>query len=214
VSRYKRRQYLIKKGLQIRYMGVILSALLLVSAVVAWEVYFTVWREISNPTVPPEKLIDLFVKGNQVLAGKVVLAIILICIVSIFVSHKIAGPVYRLEESAKTIAAGDLSLRIRLRAGDELHDLAVAFNAMTESLEMLIREDRMMLERISRVVEKVKEDFQKKTISDKRKSEIIGEFSKIVEDLAKITTTFTIRDDSPEYIDMDETTPIAPEAQV
>ena len=49
-------------------------------------------------------------------------------------SHKIAGPLYRLEKSAEAIGGGDLNLSIRLRSGDELQDFAQTMDGMVRDL--------------------------------------------------------------------------------
>ena len=53
---------------------------------------------------------------------------------SIYISHKIAGPLYRFELTLKQITQGYLNTRIRLRKYDEAQFLADRFN---ESIEVL-----------------------------------------------------------------------------
>ena len=198
MARFQRSRYIVKLGLQIRYMGVILLALLLVSMVVGWTVWFTIWKQICDPTLTNEQLIDIFVRGNEILLWKMLVAIVFICFVSIFVSHKIAGPVFRFEESARTIANGDFSLRIRLRKGDELHDLADAFNRMTESLESIVKENNVVLGRMTNLLEKARTDFQKETLTAERRAELLGELSLVQSELKRISETFTVQVDDEE----------------
>ena len=49
-------------------------------------------------------------------------------------SHRIAGPLYRLKQAMKEVTAGDMRVRIKLRDGDQLTDMASIFNAMMERL--------------------------------------------------------------------------------
>jgi HAMP domain-containing protein len=58
-----------------------------------------------------------------------------IAFITIFVSHKLAGPVYRLEKFAQNLGSGQLNDRIHLRQGDELRDVAASFNQMGDILE-------------------------------------------------------------------------------
>lgn len=51
-------------------------------------------------------------------------------------SLRIAGPAFRLERALRELGAGDHTLRVRLRPGDELQDLAVAVNVIADSLEV------------------------------------------------------------------------------
>ncbi len=191
-AKFKRRIFLIKRGLQFRYMGVIFVAMLLVAMIVGWTVYFSIWKDISDPTKKYDELVEVFKQGNQVLLARMVFIAIIICFLSVFVSHKIAGPVYRLEESVKTIASGDFSRRIKLRQGDELQDLADAFNTMTESLDKIIGEDQKMLQNLNIIIEKIKQDFKMKTIAEGRKGEIINELQYIADELNKISSAFIV----------------------
>ncbi len=61
-------------------------------------------------------------------------------IFSIYLTHRVAGPLYRFQKSTGELAEGNLALRITLRAGDELHDLADLANRAVANL------DRAMLE--------------------------------------------------------------------
>jgi len=191
-AKFKRRIFLIKRGLQFRYMGVIFTAMLLVAMIVGWTVYFSIWKDLSDPTKKHEELVEIFLHGNDVLMSRMTVIMVMICFLSVFVSHKIAGPVYRLEESAKIIASGDFSKRIKLRYGDELQDLADAFNTMTESLDKIVGEDQKMLQNLNTIIGRINEDFGQKTLTDKRKAEILSELKYIAAELGRISSTFVI----------------------
>lgn len=55
--------------------------------------------------------------------------------VTLYISHKIAGPLYRLEEDLKMVSSGDLTKNFRLRDKDQLSDLAGSLNAFIKSLD-------------------------------------------------------------------------------
>jgi len=54
---------------------------------------------------------------------------------TIFLSHRIAGPLYRFDQCFKDITKGDLTVRAHLRKGDEALFLSESFNEMAESLD-------------------------------------------------------------------------------
>ena len=58
----------------------------------------------------------------------VLLVIIQIVLLTIFFSHKVAGPVFRLEKTCHSMIQGDYTNEIHLRRGDELQNLALLFN--------------------------------------------------------------------------------------
>jgi nitrate/nitrite-specific signal transduction histidine kinase len=58
----------------------------------------------------------------------VLLVIIQIVLLTIFFSHKVAGPIYRIERQCHGIIDGDYTGEIILRKGDEMQNLAGLFN--------------------------------------------------------------------------------------
>ncbi len=63
-------------------------------------------------------------------------------IYSLYLTHRVAGPLYRLEQSAQELKKGNLYLRIRLREGDDLQELAEALNASVKNLDEALVEVR------------------------------------------------------------------------
>jgi len=69
----------------------------------------------------------------------VVVAIILFVVLIVMVATRLLlGPVKRLTSVVETIAKGDLSVKAKVEANDEIGDLAKAFNEMTVSINNLI----------------------------------------------------------------------------
>jgi methyl-accepting chemotaxis protein len=59
-----------------------------------------------------------------------------LCLIGlIFISHKIAGPLYRFEASLKAISSGDFTHRIITREKDQLKDLADSLNNFTSVID-------------------------------------------------------------------------------
>jgi len=199
---FRRRRYLIKLGLQLRYMMLVLLAMLAVLVVVGWTVYFTIWKEITaDPNLTMDKLVVIFEKGNTELLKKLVIIVIFVAILSIFVSHRIAGPVYRFEKSAKIIAEGDLSLRIRLRKGDELQELADAFNQMTESLESIVFNDRKVLKRLEKVLKSLREKLEsKRAWTEEDKKHFINEVENALSALERVSSSFKLSEEKERII--------------
>ena len=57
---------------------------------------------------------------------------------TIFLSHTIAGPLYRFDQCFKDIQNGNLTTRARLRKYDEARELSKSFNEMAENLDSQI----------------------------------------------------------------------------
>ena len=71
-------------------------------------------------------------------------------------SHKIAGPLYRLERAAEAVGQGDLSQRIHLRDGDELQAFAQSMDFAVAELRWQLEEIRHQSEAIGKIVREMK----------------------------------------------------------
>jgi methyl-accepting chemotaxis protein len=90
-----------------------------------------------------EKLANVYPQGQLVSIVNTVNFRILVSILvispfvgflGIYLSHKIAGPLYRIERVIGNMAKGDLSEHITLRRGDEMVALADSINKLTDAL--------------------------------------------------------------------------------
>jgi len=84
--------------------------------------------------------------ANSRLLPKMLLLVVIIAVGSIFLSHKIAGPVFRFEKSIKAMQGGDLTLSFNLRKDDELKDLAGDLNGMALLLRNKIIKIRSIID--------------------------------------------------------------------
>jgi methyl-accepting chemotaxis protein len=109
---------------------------------------------------------------NRKLIAKLFLLLIFIAWGSVYLSHKIAGPLYRFHATLEEIEKGNLAIRIRLRKFDEAQFLADRFNHTIENLDFtfsrlknILRENETNARRLT---ERFKEELSKiKTSADK-----------------------------------------------
>ncbi len=99
-----------------------------------------------------------------ILTNLIVLLILLIAtvLVTLYVSHKIAGPLYSLRKNLESIGEGNLNLKIQFRKGDQLKDLASQINQMTKNLN----------ERVQKIQNQTKELKDKAKSRDWNKEDI------------------------------------------
>lgn len=57
-----------------------------------------------------------------------------VVVVTLLMSHRIAGPLWRIEQTAKAVGEGDVTIRIHLREKDEIRGLADQMNKMVETI--------------------------------------------------------------------------------
>jgi len=158
-SVFRRRQYIIKKGLQFRYIGLVFGLALVASLVTGWTVFATGWHFLGEKLAsvyPQGRLIYVFRATNFALIRNLFLVSPLVFILALLFSHRIAGPVYRIEKTVDEIARGNLGLKIRLREGDELVSLAYMINSMTEKFNNTIVSDRDILIKIEKDLEAIR----------------------------------------------------------
>lgn len=138
---YQRKIIRINPKFQFRIALYVGSWLIALSFIYPWVVhslfdYFVQYAQM-DPMGPSVK--SLLETRNSVLSLMVAtqLAFIALCFLgSLFLAHRLAGPVYRTRKHLKMVAGGDLSEEIHLRKYDHFRDLADDFNAMLRSLRL------------------------------------------------------------------------------
>jgi len=78
---------------------------------------------------------EILNRSNRELLPKFILFIGLLAWASIYLTHKIAGPIYRFNVSLMELRDGNMKIRIHLRRGDEAQSVAKTFNMAAESLD-------------------------------------------------------------------------------
>ena len=134
----RRKKYLIKKGLQFRYIGTILAVVFFIALVCTATTYYSLLvllgEKLAN--VYPQGRLAITLKNvNVIVLYRVLLLIPFVTIVGLILSHRIAGPVFRIEAVLQDIGKGNLDVKVSLRKRDELKDLAETVNTMTDDLK-------------------------------------------------------------------------------
>jgi methyl-accepting chemotaxis protein len=105
----------------------------------------------SGPVFQKVKLYGLLGLGALALVMALSLTILFVLF-----SHKIAGPILRIERTFEDALGGDLTQRIKLRQGDELKDTADQLNSMLDGLQSRIKRidqmSRFMHENIDQMI--------------------------------------------------------------
>ncbi|MCQ2410368.1 MAG: methyl-accepting chemotaxis protein [Elusimicrobiaceae bacterium] len=131
----RRSTIFIKKGLQVRYMVLIVLSVLCGLAIMTFELTATLSDLFDTYPVLVQPLYDEFLPIAAGFFYKVLIYLLFVVIISAILSHKMAGPVYRFEQTCKAIAKGDFSKRVHLRKGDQFMELQDDFNAMMDRVE-------------------------------------------------------------------------------
>ena len=80
---------------------------------------------------------------------------------SVYLTHRLGGPLYRFEQTARELIRGNLGLRIRLRKRDELHELAGLLNEVFDMLEQAFRDIRDSEAHVREVLSSIMDEMRK-----------------------------------------------------
>ena len=74
--------------------------------------------------------------------------------VFIYLTHRLAGPLYRFERSLEEVARGDLSYRIHTRKDDELKELEKGLNSLVKDFDARLGSIKSDLHRLEQIAAK------------------------------------------------------------
>ena len=135
----RRRRYFIKSGMQARYLRLILLAIALPTFLFSFCLYYLFFYLMAQQLGIPESIIyniaPVLSKINLILLLGLPVISILMLLWGLIISHRIAGPVYRLEQELDKILKGDFSRRIGFRKKDELASVAQGINKVLDKIE-------------------------------------------------------------------------------
>ena len=155
----RRRIFLINKNFQYRFTLYVCSWLIALSLVYPLIInslfeYFMRYLQ-ADPLGPEIAQIDAI--KSEIIAFLAILQATMIgmaVFISIFMSHRIAGPLYKLKKFFEEAAAGNLEQVITFRKGDYFKELATSYNEMMESIRNRVAKKNQALQAAIESVEK------------------------------------------------------------
>jgi signal transduction histidine kinase len=83
------------------------------------------------------------------MAAQLAALLLILAVLSAVLARALTRPIERLTRAARALGAGDLQARAQLRRGDELGELAVAFDDMADQLAGLLESKKELLASVS-----------------------------------------------------------------
>ena len=136
----RRKNYYIKKRFQRNFILKFFTLLLLGALISGAIIYFmsrsTLTTTFDNSRLAIRSTAE-YILPSVLLSGVAVMIIVgfAAIVMTLFASHKIAGPLYRIGKDIDELASGDLNVRFVLRGGDEIKELACKLDSMAQSLK-------------------------------------------------------------------------------
>lgn len=132
---YKRRNYFIDKKFQTDFILKFCILVVAAGAFIMVVLYALAGRAATvsfmNSRVIVQTTADfLFPLLIQTFVLSTIIVGLATIVVTLFASHRIAGPIYRFKKVLGSLGEGDFSLDCKIRLKDALQDVALAFNGM------------------------------------------------------------------------------------
>jgi len=155
---------LLDKGFQLKWVVRVVLVTSLIVTVMGYYLYNTVAgatdqmlaQKLGDPNLTDEAMNAFVQQAEQdkfstvlMLALGLFMLVLLLSVVTIALTHKIAGPIYKLRKIFGTIDGDQLQVYARLRKGDELQDTFRDFSEMLRRLRESRRHDMEELEELS-----------------------------------------------------------------
>lgn len=136
---YKSRVYVVEKSVQARFIlkyciivllgGLVTIGIIYFLAMQSTTVFFENSRIVAKTTA--DFILPTLLKTVLIVTALVILATIA---AAVFVSHKVAGPLYRFKEVMNALGEGDHLSDFKVCELDELHDFSRSFESMVKKM--------------------------------------------------------------------------------
>jgi methyl-accepting chemotaxis protein len=135
---FRRKQYFVEQGLQLRFARFVILFVFISSIVTAILVFYTTFMILGGrlaEVYPQGRLVSIFQSVYLAFFVNLVVILPVIFCGSIVFSHRIAGPLPKIYQALQQIGQGQFDVNLTLRKGDELKELADAINQMAAALK-------------------------------------------------------------------------------
>lgn len=129
----RRRSLFVPHSVQWDYLRLVLIAMIVPAFISTACLYYLIWQTVAQEMAIPELIAQVLFPAlnqvNQVIIIGLPIVCTLIFFFAIHLSHRLVGPIYRLERDLETMAeTGDVHRFLRIRPHDHLHSLVAKIN--------------------------------------------------------------------------------------
>lgn len=118
----------------------------------------------------------------------ILISVPIFMVVSVWVTHRFAGPVYRLEQSLKQIASGDLGFQVRFRSGDDLQELAVLMNQIIHQQSAVLKTVQSVRQRLLEIMGQIRS----KTVAPEQLNQTLEQIQIQIEQIESLLRQFNL----------------------
>lgn len=187
-AKKKRRTVFIKRGFQMRFIYWVIGLLAVCCLCSAAVLYPLISSELSSGLTSGH--LDVGgIKGNLLLAILVgnglaiIVAALAATVVVLYISHKIAGPLYRFESICKEIGSGNLNVSTGLRSTDQLEGLSEAFGEMLNQLRNRRKDQHTRIETARRELSALPNELSDQSASKRIVESVNSQLASLSEEI-------------------------------
>ncbi|MFC1590500.1 HAMP domain-containing protein [Candidatus Omnitrophota bacterium] len=173
---FRRRRYYVSR-IQLKYIGIILTVSFGIALLCAYVVYYSSMLIMGGKLAkvyPQGMLVGIVKTVNIRILMSLVLVSPFVCLIGLFLSHRIAGPLFRIERSLGEIGKGDYTKRIVLRKKDELKSLAESINGLLERQKHNLIEERTSINEITAEIGALKAISQESMVNKDKLNAVVS----------------------------------------
>jgi len=189
----QRRNYFIDKKFQSRFI-LRFCSLVVLASVISGVILYSLSRGTVTTAFVNSRL-SIVSTAHYIVPSLIVSSLVAIILIGIataavlmYLSHRIAGPLFNIQRSVREIGGGNLNQKIKLRSNDEMVKLADCFNEMTENLKIHLSGIKAKSDDLGEAINNLKN----KASSSKQIQEELGKLSRQKEELDKAIDYFKV----------------------
>lgn len=174
---HARRIHFIDKGFQGKFILKFCLIVILGSIITMALLYFfsskatTVRFENTEAVVRSTKDFILPILIQTVVITTILMGLFTI-LLTLLISHKIAGPLYRFRKEIELIGNGDLRSEFKIRKDDQIKNLADVINKVKMKLKNIISKDKDNIEELEKLVSELDIEREKKKKMESKVTDI------------------------------------------
>lgn len=187
-----RREYYVYRDIQLKYIRLTLLLMVLVCLIMLYTIQETWWGILAkklSAVSPLENVTGFYSFFNSPLILTLLIMIPVIVVATMYLSHRVAGPVFRIERDLAEISQGDLTRRIVLRKNDDLKKLASEINKFISQLDNHLSNIKADFSKLQTSLIQAKQEGVRAEEIGGHLGEWLGTLEKISQELSRFRTS-------------------------
>lgn len=133
----RRMAWVTRHPIQSKYLFIVIMSMLGPTVLLSSCLYFLLFKLMAEQVALPEAIhgmiVPVFYKINVILVVGWPILFGIIFVWGLYISHRFAGPIERIEGDLEEVLKGNWDKRIRLRQKDDLNGIANRINALIDA---------------------------------------------------------------------------------